>query len=80
MEAVARLGEAGLLVLSWWCLALLQGIDHYSGTFLFAILFFVVCICIATRTVRCCRGWCNLYLLNINKWSYKKNYKLVQLQ
>jgi hypothetical protein len=38
LEGVA-FREARLLMLSWWCLALLlQEIDHYSETFLFVIL------------------------------------------
>jgi hypothetical protein len=31
-------GEVGFLVLSWWFLALLQGIDHCIGTFFLILL------------------------------------------
>jgi hypothetical protein len=39
---------------------LLQGIYHCSGVFSFSVillLFLAVCIRIATRALRCCRGW-----------------------
>jgi hypothetical protein len=36
----ATFGEAGLLLMSWWYLALLlQGIDHYGGNLFILIIF-----------------------------------------
>jgi hypothetical protein len=50
----------------------LQGINHWSGTFLLCNSFLVVCICIATRALHCCKARYNWYLLDINIYSLLK--------
>jgi hypothetical protein len=49
LESVAS-GQAGLMVLSWWCLTLLLGFFFFTN-----FLFLTVCIFIATRALRYCR-------------------------
>jgi hypothetical protein len=54
---------------------LLQGIYHCSGAFSFSVIllfFLAVCIRIATRALRCCRGWMYLVSVDINIYSLSK--------
>jgi hypothetical protein len=59
-------GEVGFLVLFWWCSYCYKKLITVAGLFFFVflLLLLVVCIRIAARTLRCCRG----YVYLVSSW------------